>query len=71
MVLGLGLLLQSMLFRLHRAVFLYEATSSRKNRSLGMELASATVASVFLVCLYSSFFLLTFLIVVANPSVVV
>ncbi|CAF2243625.1 BnaA08g13320D [Brassica napus] len=27
---------------------LYEATSSRKNRSLGMELASATVASVFL-----------------------
>ncbi|KAF2582068.1 hypothetical protein F2Q68_00006696 [Brassica cretica] len=28
--------------------FIYEATSSRKNRSLGMELASATVASVFL-----------------------
>ncbi|KAJ0263060.1 Dolichyl-diphosphooligosaccharide-protein glycosyltransferase subunit OST5 [Hirschfeldia incana] len=28
--------------------FIYEATSSRKNRSLGKELATAAVASVFL-----------------------
>ncbi|KAF2553345.1 hypothetical protein F2Q68_00037602 [Brassica cretica] len=28
--------------------FIYEATSSRKNRSLGKELAAAAVASVFL-----------------------
>ncbi|XP_018450168.1 uncharacterized protein LOC108821673 [Raphanus sativus] len=28
--------------------FIYEATSSRKNRSLGMELTTAAVASVFL-----------------------
>ncbi|KAG2319401.1 hypothetical protein Bca52824_012614 [Brassica carinata] len=28
--------------------FIYEATSSRKNRNLGMELATAALASVFL-----------------------
>ncbi|KAJ0251679.1 Dolichyl-diphosphooligosaccharide-protein glycosyltransferase subunit OST5 [Hirschfeldia incana] len=28
--------------------FIYEATSSRKNRSLGVELATSAVASVFL-----------------------
>ncbi|XP_015693727.1 transmembrane protein 258 [Oryza brachyantha] len=28
--------------------FIYEATSSRRNRSLGKEMATATIASVFL-----------------------
>ncbi|CAN6880311.1 unnamed protein product [Brassica oleracea var. botrytis] len=46
-------------------------TSSRKTRSLGKELATAAVASVFLVCLLLFFFnIFNFLIVVLNVMLV-